>query len=41
MFDDLKPMLELDIDGIVIDALTKDNKVERVFKTIYSTYKTN
>lgn len=31
MFDDLKAILELDIDGIVIGALTKENKVDKEF----------
>ena len=31
MLDDLKTMLELDVDGIVIGALTKDNKVDKEF----------
>lgn len=31
MLDDLKAMLELDVDGIVIGALTKENKVDNEF----------
>ncbi|QEO56542.1 copper homeostasis protein CutC [Francisella marina] len=31
MLDDLKTMLELNIDGIVIGALTKENKVDKEF----------
>ena len=31
MLDDLKTMLELDVDGVVIDALIKDNKVGKEF----------
>ncbi|KFJ43967.1 copper homeostasis protein CutC [Francisella philomiragia] len=31
MLDDLRVMLELDIDGIVIGALTKENKVDKKF----------
>lgn len=31
MLDDLKTMLELNVDGVVIGALTKENKVDKEF----------
>ena len=31
MLDDLKAMLKLDIDGVVIGALTKENKIDKEF----------